>query len=107
MLEVPVLKRSHSVAILALSVAWCAALGQVSMSVDFNKPDKPITGLPFTADQRIRTVQHLANGITVTHEMTGRIYRSSTDLERRWSQRTRLVSRLSRWPRSSTEANTR
>src|SRR5664280_1124649 len=81
-MEVPVLKRSRSVAILALSVAWCAAIGQVSMSVENNKPDKPITGLPFTADQRIRTVQHLANGITLTHEMRGRIYRSSTGLER-------------------------
>jgi len=52
------------------------------MSVENNKPDKPITGLPFTADQRIRTVQHLANGITITKQMTGHIYRSSTGLER-------------------------
>jgi hypothetical protein len=82
MLEVSVLKRSHSVAILTLFVAWCAAFGQASMSVENNKPDKPITGLPFSADQHIRTVQHLANGITLTHQMTGRIYRSSTGLER-------------------------
>jgi len=76
------MQRSQSVAILALSFAWCAAFGQASMSVQNNKPDKPIAGLPFTADQRIRTVQHLSNGITITHEMTGRIYRSSTGLER-------------------------
>jgi len=76
------LKCSQAVAILALSAARCAAIGQVSMSEENNKPDKPITGLPFTADQRIRTVQHLANGITISHEMTGRIYRASTGLER-------------------------
>lgn len=81
-LEVGVFKRSQFVTILALSVAWCAAHGQASMSVENNKPDKSTTGLPFTADQRIRTVQHLANGITLTHEMRGRIYRSSTGLER-------------------------
>jgi len=57
-------------------------LGQASISVENKKPDKPIAGLPFTADQRISTVQHLANGITITHQMTGRIYRSSTGLER-------------------------
>jgi hypothetical protein len=76
------MQRSQSVAILALSVAWCAAFGQASMSVENNKPDKPVTGLPFSADQRIHTVQHLANGITLTHLMTGRIYRSSAGLER-------------------------
>jgi hypothetical protein len=81
-MEVPVLKQSQSIAILALSVALCAAFGQASMSEENNKPDKPVTGLPFTADQRIRTIQHLANGITLTHEMRGRIYRSSTGLER-------------------------
>ena len=80
--EDSVMQRSQSVAILALSVAWSAAFGQTSMSVEYNKPDKPITGMPFTADQRIRTMQHLANGITITHLMTGRIYRSSTGLER-------------------------
>jgi len=76
------MQRSQSIAVLALCLTCSAAMGQISMSVEMNKPDKPITGQPFSADQRIRTVQHLANGITVTHEMTGRIYRSSTGLER-------------------------
>jgi hypothetical protein len=52
------------------------------MSVQNNRPDKPIVDLPFSADARINTVQHLANGITLTHEMTGRLYRSSGGLER-------------------------
>jgi len=68
-------------AILALSIAT-SAFGQATMSVENNKPDKPIVGQPFTADQTIRTVQHLTNGVTLTKQMTGRVYRSSAGLER-------------------------
>ena len=76
------MKRSHVVPALALSMAYCAALGQAALSVENNKPDRPIAGLPFTADLSVRTTQHLANGITVTRQMTGRIFRSSAGLER-------------------------
>jgi hypothetical protein len=69
-------------AVLTLSMTACAALGQAFLSVQNNRPDKPIVGLPFSADQTIQTVQHLANGITLTHRMTGHIYRSSAGLER-------------------------
>ena len=68
-------------AILALSFAT-SAFGQAAFSVENKKPEKPIVGQPFSADQVIRTVQHLTNGVTLTKQMTGHIYRSSAGLER-------------------------
>lgn len=59
-----------------------AGVTQVSMSIQMNKPQKPIVGLPFCADQKVRMVQHLANGTPVTTNMTGHVYRSASGVER-------------------------
>jgi hypothetical protein len=52
------------------------------MSVQMNKPETPVLGLPFSADQDVRTVQHLADGASLTHEIKGHIYRSADGVER-------------------------
>jgi len=69
-------------ALLALVAASHAAHGQVSISILNGKPEKPVVGLPFTADQSVRTVQHLANGMAITHQIKGHIYRSADGVER-------------------------
>ena len=71
-----------SLALLALVTIPCAALGQVSMSIQMNKAEKPVIGLPFSADQSVRSVQHLANGVALTHQIKGRVYRSADGVER-------------------------
>jgi hypothetical protein len=81
-MEVPVLKQSQSITILALSVALCAAFGQASIFTEMRKPDQPVTGLPYSADQTVRTKQMLANGTVLTHEFKGHVCRSTNGVER-------------------------
>jgi hypothetical protein len=63
-------------------LATSSAFGQLSMSIRVGKPDTPVTGLPFTADQSILSEQHLGNGMTLKHEIKGHLYRSSDGSER-------------------------
>ena len=70
-----------AVALLAFAVSY-TAIGQVSMSIQMNKPQKPIAGLPFCADQTVQVVQHLANGTPLTTEVKGHVYRSAAGMER-------------------------
>ncbi len=72
----------RSLAVLALGVISHAAMGQVSMSIQMNKPEAPVIGLPFGADQRVSTVQHLANGTLLKSEIQGHVYRSADGVER-------------------------
>ncbi|MGA7318524.1 MAG: hypothetical protein WBX22_31675 [Silvibacterium sp.] len=67
---------------LALSLTTCAALGQASITIRIGKAEGPVTGLPFSADQNVRTFQQLGNGVTLTHEMKGRIFRSTNGRQR-------------------------
>ena len=78
------LSLGRSLALLALLPTASAALGQTaSLTIRIGKAEQPvITGLPFSADQSVRTVQQLANGITLTQKMKGRVYRSTNGLER-------------------------
>jgi tetratricopeptide (TPR) repeat protein len=69
-------------ALLALVAVSHAAHGQVSITIMNGKPEKPVVGLPFTADQSVRNVQHLANGMSITREIKGHIYRSADGVER-------------------------
>src|SRR5271154_396929 len=69
-------------AVLAFAVVSHVALGQVSMSIQMNKPEEPVIGLPFIADQRVSTVQHLANGMPLKSEIKGHVYRSAAGIER-------------------------
>lgn len=68
--------------IVALYIVSYTAIGQVSISIQNGKPEKPVVGLPITAEQSVRTVMHLANGMAVTRELKGRIYRSTDGMER-------------------------
>jgi hypothetical protein len=61
----------------ALCVSSYLAMGQASLTIISNKVERPVTGLPFSADMTVRTVQQLANGVNITHEVKGRVYRSS------------------------------
>jgi tetratricopeptide (TPR) repeat protein len=74
----------RSLALLALFPTASAALGQaVSLTIHVGKAEQPVvTGLPFSADESVRIVQQLPNGITLTQEMKGRVYRSTNGLER-------------------------
>lgn len=56
--------------------------GQASLTIISNKAERPVTGLPFSADMTVRTVQQLANGVNITHDVKGRVYRSSQGVER-------------------------
>jgi len=67
-------------AILCVPGSW--ARGQASLTIVSNKPERPVTGLPFSADMSVRTVQQLSNGTAITHEVKGRIYRSSQGVQR-------------------------
>lgn len=69
-------------AVLACVVVSHVALGQASMSIQMNKPEAPVIGLPFSADQRVSTVQHLANGMPLKSEIKGHVYRSAAGVER-------------------------
>ena len=53
-------------AILALSFAT-SAFGQAAFSVENKKPEKPIVGQPFSADQVIRTGSRAASGQAHLH----------------------------------------
>jgi hypothetical protein len=75
----------RSLAVLAFAVVSHVALAQVaqvSMSIQMNKPEEPVIGLPFSADQRVSTVQHLANGTPLKSEIKGHVYRSAAGVER-------------------------
>lgn len=64
-------------------VLFCDAMpGQVSMTIQNGKPEKPVVGLPIIADQSVRNVMHLANGMAVTRELKGHFYRSADGVER-------------------------
>lgn len=73
-------------AVLAFSLAFSevshVALGQASMSIQTNKPEEPVVGLPFSADQSVSVVQHLANGMPLKSEIKGHVYRSAGGVER-------------------------
>jgi hypothetical protein len=81
-LEVFVRNAGLSLALIALSIAATAAPGQVSMTIQTGKQEPVVVGLPYTADQTVQTVQHLANGMALTHQVTGHVYRSADGLER-------------------------
>ena len=70
-----------SLALLALLTTG-HVLGQLSTTIQLNKPEKPVVGTAFSADRSVRIVQHLANGMPLTHEIKGHIYRSADGLER-------------------------
>lgn len=76
----PKVRRSLAVFIFAL--ASHAAMGQFSLSIQMNKPEKPVIGLPFSADQTVSTTQHLANGTILKSEIKGHVYRSAAGIER-------------------------
>lgn len=58
------------------------APAQLSTSIQIGKPDKPIVGSPYTADQTVTIVRHLPDGIPVTQTVRGRICRSADGVER-------------------------
>jgi hypothetical protein len=69
----------------AASVSFALALpasSQISTSVQMGKPDKPIAGSPFTADQTVHITRHLPDGILVARDMHGHICRSADGVER-------------------------
>jgi hypothetical protein len=72
----------QSLTSLALLVAVAPASGQVSMSIQRSRPEPPVIGLPFTADQTVRIVRHLANGMPVTREIKGHLARTADGVER-------------------------
>jgi len=71
-----------SLALLALAIAGSGALAQVSMTIQVGKQETAVIGVPYIADQTVQTVQHLANGMALTHQVTGHVYRSADGLER-------------------------
>jgi len=71
-----------TLAVLALAVVGHAAMGQVSLSIQTGKPQTPVVGLPFSADQKVSIVQHLANGTLLKSEVQGHAYRSAAGVER-------------------------
>jgi tetratricopeptide (TPR) repeat protein len=71
-----------SMALLVLSVTNSTAFGQVMLTIRHGKTEQPVTGLPFSADESVRIVQQLANGVTLSHEMKGRVYRSTQGVQR-------------------------
>lgn len=73
-----ILRPLSLLALLAAIPAPC----QISTSIQVGKPDTPVVGLPFTADQTVHTVTHLANGTLITHQMQGHMYRSAEGVER-------------------------
>lgn len=72
----------RSFAVLAFTVACHTAMGQISISIQTNKPEVPVVGLPFSADQRVSIVQHLADGTLLKSEVQGHVYRSAAGVER-------------------------
>jgi len=67
---------------LSLAFVSHVVLGQASMSIQMNKPEAPVIGLPFSADQSVSMVQHLANGMELKSEIKGHVYRSAAGIER-------------------------
>lgn len=72
----------QTLAVVALTAVSHVALAQISIIIKTGNPAKPIIGLPFTADQSVRLVQHYANGMAITHEVKGRVYRTAEGVER-------------------------
>ena len=64
-------------AVLAFAVVSYAAFGQASLTIQMNKPQRPVIGLPFSADLSVHMVQHLANGVALKFEVKGHVYRSA------------------------------
>lgn len=71
-----------SLGLATLCVSGYLAVGQASLTIISNRAERPVTGLPFSADMTVRTEQQLANGVNITHEVKGRVYRSSQGVER-------------------------
>jgi hypothetical protein len=69
-------------AVLAFAVVSYAAVGQASLTIQMNKPQTPVIGLPFSADLSVHMVQHLANGVALKFEVKGHVYRSAGGMER-------------------------
>ena len=57
------------------------ARGQMSLSITKGKAAPVVTGLPFSAEQSVSTVQEM-NGVRMTHASKGRLSRSGTGQER-------------------------
>lgn len=75
------LKTGPSLALLVLLTAGLAP-GQLATNIQIGKPDQPIVGSPYTADQTVTTVRHLPDGILVTQTVQGHICRSADGVER-------------------------
>jgi hypothetical protein len=75
-------KLEISICLAAVSVASISASGQVSLNIVTDKAEQPVAGLPFMADESVVAAQQLDNGVTIRHEMKGRVYRSSQGCER-------------------------
>jgi hypothetical protein len=75
-------KFETSICLAAFSVASISASGQVSLNIVADKAEQPVTGLPFMADESVVAAQQLDNGVTIRHEMKGRVYRCSQGFER-------------------------
>jgi tetratricopeptide (TPR) repeat protein len=69
-------------AVVTLIFATSGATSQIATTFQIGKPDTPTLGLPYTADQTIHIVQHLGNGLVVTHDVTGRLARNADGVER-------------------------
>jgi len=74
-------KLDLAVFLLALPLASLPAPAQASLTIHSGKCE-PITGLPFIADETIRTLQELANGVTLRHQLKARVVRSSQGVQR-------------------------
>lgn len=68
--------------LLALSASTPSLYSQATLSVQVDHPEKPVAGMPFVADLRVVTVQHVGTGPGLTRQATGAAYRSSDGLER-------------------------
>jgi hypothetical protein len=71
-----------ALAVLGLAGVSYAAVGQASLTIQMNKPQAPVVGLPFSADMRVQTVRHLENGVELKVEMKGHVYRSAGGMMR-------------------------
>ena len=75
-------KLGRVLSLVALAIFSHAAFGQATMSITPGKAEKSVIGLPFIADQSVHLVQHYANGMALTHEVSGHVYRSADGVER-------------------------
>lgn len=72
----------RGLAVVVFAVMSQVAVGQVSMTIQMSTPETPVTGLPFSAEQSVHMVQHLANGVALKSEVKGHVYRSTAGVER-------------------------